>query len=176
MTPVCGALPWLIYTYFIYFNTDLRSDAFELPFPMWYAKWKKTEKLFKFFKSMLFNGSKIKRLPFDWRNPYGFMIALGIQYVMFLYMAMIGGNIFILPVGSFLYAIAMTKCIKGSLFAIGRSGDTNQTTGPILEQLAEFIEFHSHVKQLSDGIECFSLLNFVHFGIMICAHTNDTFI
>lgn len=82
------------------------------------------------------------------------MIALGIQYVMLLYMAMIGANILILAIGLFLHGIAMTKCIKGSLFAIGRSGDTNQTTGSILEQLAELIEFHSHVKQLSDEIRC----------------------
>lgn len=34
ITPACG-FPWVIYTFFMYFVTDLGSDAFELPLPMW---------------------------------------------------------------------------------------------------------------------------------------------
>lgn len=35
MTPPCGALPFLVYSYFIYFTTDLGRDAFQLPAPTW---------------------------------------------------------------------------------------------------------------------------------------------
>lgn len=35
MTPVCALLPFVIYTNFIYFTTDLGRAAFELPAPMW---------------------------------------------------------------------------------------------------------------------------------------------
>lgn len=35
LTPACGAGPWVAWTFFIYFTTDLGADAFQLPFPMW---------------------------------------------------------------------------------------------------------------------------------------------
>lgn len=62
-------------------------------------------------------------------------------------MAMIGGGIFVLAIGCFLYGIAMTKCIKGSLFAVSQNAHAKPDR--ILKQLAEFTEFHSRVKQLS---------------------------
>lgn len=60
---------------------------------------------------------------------------------------MIGGGILVFPIGCFLYGIAMTKCIKGSLFAINQNVHTKHIRS--LEQLAEFTEFHSRAKQLS---------------------------
>lgn len=35
LTPAFALLPWCIYVYFLYFTTDLGTDAFELPYPMW---------------------------------------------------------------------------------------------------------------------------------------------
>lgn len=35
LTPACGALPWIIYTYSMYFTTDLGPNAFQIPIPMW---------------------------------------------------------------------------------------------------------------------------------------------
>lgn len=35
ITPVYGALPFVVYSYFMYFTTDLGGDAFDLPAPIW---------------------------------------------------------------------------------------------------------------------------------------------
>lgn len=34
---ICFLLPKALFSYFIYFTTDLGNDAFELPLPMWYV-------------------------------------------------------------------------------------------------------------------------------------------
>lgn len=91
----------------------------------------------------------ILRLPFDWRNPFGFSIAFAIQYATLLYATKIGVCALTLGIGSYILAIASSKCIKGSLFAIGRSIKAESDRSCILDQLIEFIDFHSRVKQLS---------------------------
>lgn len=35
VTPMCGILPHFMYVYLTYFTTDLGTEAFELPCPMW---------------------------------------------------------------------------------------------------------------------------------------------
>lgn len=89
------------------------------------------------------------RFPFVWRNPFGFLIAIVIQYTMISYASMIGACVIAFALGFYLYTIAMTKCIKGSLFSINRNAQLKIKRKCIFKQLVEFIEFHSKVKQLS---------------------------
>lgn len=35
LTPACVYVPWSIYTFVIYFATDVGNAAFELPYPIW---------------------------------------------------------------------------------------------------------------------------------------------
>lgn len=37
VTPICVFVPWTIYTFFIYFTTDLGNAAFQLPLTIWYV-------------------------------------------------------------------------------------------------------------------------------------------
>lgn len=90
------------------------------------------------------------RLPFNWQTPFGYLIAGAIQYVMLLHALMIGASAVSLAFGCYFYAIAMTKCIKGSLFSISQSIDSETSNRTcIFEQIFEFIEFQSRVKKLS---------------------------
>lgn len=52
--------------------------------------------------------------------------------------------------GSYSYTNAMNKCVKEILFVISESCRNEAELDQILEQLNEFIEFHSRVKQLSN--------------------------
>lgn len=88
----------------------------------------------------------VARLPFDWRNPCGYFIAVAIQYAMLWYSLLIGVCVVIWCVESYIYVNAMSKCIKSSLLAISQSMDDG---GQIREQFIEFIEFDLRVKQLS---------------------------
>lgn len=70
------------------------------------------------------------------------------QCVMLSYMAFIAACVLALTMGSYLYFVASSECIKGSLLAIDQSANQN-----IFEQFIEFIEFHSLVKQLSECVQ-----------------------
>lgn len=88
-----------------------------------------------------------KRLPFDWRNPLTYLVAIGIQYAMTSYAVKIGACVIALGISSFLYVIASSKCFKENLSSIDTIDKIDQNT--IWDQFIEFIEFHSHMKQLS---------------------------
>lgn len=62
---------------------------------------------------------------------------------------MIGACILVLAIGSYLYVIAMSKSIKGSLFAIKRNAQANADQSILEEQIIEFLKLHSSAKRLS---------------------------
>lgn len=103
MTPFCGLVPWAIYILFVYFTTDLGNAVFGFPIPIWYVlglhlinisfQWlsgscrfghitvqsynRNTE--FRHVKSKYspeyWNVIAIRRFPFAWKNPFGFLLA-----------------------------------------------------------------------------------------------------
>lgn len=91
----------------------------------------------------------VPRLPFDWRNPFGYLIAIAIHCILFWYETMIGACPLVSAFGYYYFGIAASKCIKGSLFSIAQSIDAKINKKHIFDQLAEFIELHSSVEQLS---------------------------
>lgn len=147
MACVCTAVPLIVYTYYIYFTTDLGSQAFDLPFAMWYVDSSKYTKIIK-----ILNSSKwfaIHRFPFNWKNPVGFLVAISIQYTITAYGLTFCACVFGLAVGCFLYVIALNKIIKASLFNFSQNTRAKIDQIILLEQLIEFIELHSGAKQLS---------------------------
>lgn len=52
VTPISGYLPWFVYTFFVYFTTDLGNAAFDLPFPIWWVH-KDNFKFYFFFRMQL---------------------------------------------------------------------------------------------------------------------------
>lgn len=89
------------------------------------------------------------RFPFDWQNPFGFFVAIAIEYGICLYMAVIGAGVLVLAIGCYLYAVRMAECIKVLLFDITQSAGADETN--LMKQLVDFIEFHSRAKQLSSS-------------------------
>lgn len=88
-------------------------------------------------------------MPFDWKSSFGFLITMAVQYLMFVWMVMIGACVAVLVIGFYVYVIAMSKCIKQILSAIDKSLRVKTNRKRIGVQLIEFIEFHTQVKQLS---------------------------
>lgn len=109
----------------------------------------------------------VRRLPFDWRNPFLYSIAIGIHCIMVSYQLIIAACVISFAFGCYFLGIAMSKSIRGSLFSIDQSIGVKIDQKLILDQLAEFLEFHSTAKQLilaSNQLnlhfilyECFSL-------------------
>lgn len=116
-----------------------------------------------------------KRLPFAWRSPFGFLVAVVIQYTMMSYAAMIGACIIAFAFGFYLYTTAMTKCIKGILFHVNRSAESKTNRKMVHKQIVEFIRFHSRVKQLSKrGMKIiYIILKFLRFIVANNSYASD---
>lgn len=160
LTSVCIFMPWLIYTYFIYFTTDAGSPAFELPFPIWYAFY--TPILLIFHKRNQLREeicAKINifvvvfgRFPFEWKNPFGFLIAFALQYIMLSFALKIGVCVLALAIGLYVYAMAAAKCINKNLLDISRSCRLNgvgieSDRKIIWDRLVGHIEYDSSMKR-----------------------------
>lgn len=70
------------------------------------------------------------------------------QYTLLWYIVMIGGCVLALGIGSFIYAIASSECLKRCLSSIGHCANIERNRN-ISEQLIEFINFQTAIKQLS---------------------------
>lgn len=88
-----------------------------------------------------------ERLPFDYKNPVGFLTSIAMQYIMFSYAMKIGTCVIALAIGFYLYLIAMQKCIKQNLAAIERHIQSKTEQKFIRNQLIEYIQFDSKVKR-----------------------------
>lgn len=74
------------------------------------------------------------------------------QAMLLWYFAIIGSSVLMLGIGLYIFAIAISKTIKGCLFTIKRNTGTKIDENNFSEQFTEFIEFiefHSYTKQLS---------------------------
>lgn len=89
------------------------------------------------------------RFPIEWRNPFGFLIAISTQCTMFSYGVTISAYILSLGGGAFLYALVSSKVMKGGLLAINRRARAESDQTVLLEQIVEFLKFHSSTKELS---------------------------
>lgn len=83
------------------------------------------------------------------RVHLGFLIDIAIQYVMNWYILMIGASIITLESEICMYVIGIAECINASLNCIFQYTTTDIDPSLIEEQLVEFIQLHSRVKQLS---------------------------
>lgn len=90
-----------------------------------------------------------RRFPFDSKTPIGFTIAIIIQFALISYGAMIGACFMNLQIGSFLYTVAMAKCLKSSLLSINKKAHCKARQALIPPQMIESLQFHSRLKQLS---------------------------
>lgn len=80
----------------------------------------------------------------------GYTVALGIQFVILSYAMTIAASDMALAIGSYLYAIAASKCIKQDLMDISQSARDKRDQNRIRKQIFKFIDFHTRVKQLSN--------------------------
>lgn len=92
----------------------------------------------------------MQRFPFDWRSPLGYLAIMTIQYIMQMYAHKIVACVLVIAAGFYLYSVTAIKSMKISLSSIQRkSHDKNER---LREELFEFLEFHSRMKQLSNRL------------------------
>lgn len=92
------------------------------------------------------------RFPFDTKNPIGYCVAIVLQYALIAYNFFLLASMVSLGVGAYLFTISMAEYIKDILNAINertQQDDENKITD-IGQQLADFIEIYSILKELSE--------------------------
>ena len=116
--------PKLFFSYYLYCATDLKNDAFDLPFPLWQ--------------------------PFDWKNPIGYLIAFAIQYISLGHLYILGAAVISLEIGCYLWMMELIEDIKNDINSINKTAKLRKNQTQMSKQLTDSIEFHSKVKQLSE--------------------------
>lgn len=113
-----------------------------------------SQKVIHFYSTTQINGQiwrndfdlKRCRFPFGWKNPFGYLIALTLQYITLMYVFQFIALLVSLGVGVFLLTITMIKDLKRTVRALNKF---NRNELLFMKQLYDFIQFHSIAKQLS---------------------------
>lgn len=88
------------------------------------------------------------RFPFDINNPVGYLIAFTLQYIVFACMFINIACFASTGIGSYMFAIGITKDVRSVLNPINDIGKTRQNQAEIEKQLSEFVVQHSLGKKL----------------------------
>lgn len=154
----CLICPKLFFSWYNYFTTDLGNDAFRLPLAM---RWVIHGSLLVFKSedknNMSPNLCGIKRFPYDWQNPVGYLVAVSIQLftatIAFRYI----GCFTLLAFGGFMFALAIVQILKDVLLSINnlasfknrnhKLAKNEKLRKNIYEKLFQFIQMHAHLQQ-----------------------------
>lgn len=134
-------LPKAIYCYLIYFTTDLGPNAFQLPIPTWYVCVAYTHQ--PLISQHIFQN----RLPFDWKNPIGYLVAVLLQLRMVSIPLCFVRTLLLLAAGLVLFTLSITEDQECDLNSINESIQAEQPRGLILDQITEFIK-STNIKRL----------------------------
>lgn len=159
-------------SFYAYFIMDKQNDAFELPILLWLVfstknnlKLKKSNFYgeinpslataiylflkFNFKAHILF--SLYKRIPFNWQNPFGYSVALILQFIFISYLLHYIACFVTLAFGAYLFATSINRSMKDNLHSISKIAKERKTKeSDIFEQLSTFIHGHADIKQLSE--------------------------
>lgn len=105
--------------------------------------------IFQDFMYVHFTCLMVCRLPFDWKNPFGYLIAASFQYTVAVHAAIFLTCISTLGLGAFLFTIAVNKVCTQNSLVICKKAKYRKSQRHVLRRLLEFVQFHSSVKQLS---------------------------
>lgn len=90
-----------------------------------------------------------KRLPYDWRNPPGYLVTVFIQSLVCIPLFQYVGCFALLAFGVCMFAIAFVKNMKNDLQSINNMASGKLSREKMCEKLVGFMRIHAHIKELS---------------------------
>lgn len=123
VTPIGFFFPKVAFIYFIYYTTDAGSDAFDLPFFMWF--------------------------PWDWRTPAGYLITVIVQYILTTYLFLFATMSLSIGIGCFVLLNTVVKDICACINSVNDIAKFDGNRLRMIEQLCDFIGAHSCMLELS---------------------------
>lgn len=95
-------------------------------------------------------------MPFDWKTPIGYIIALTLQYFGLAYLYSFTAFILSIEIGCYLLAMEFIIDIKNDLNFFNEIAKSKKNQSQLSSRLPDSIQFHIRLKQLS--LSCFSIL------------------
>lgn len=89
------------------------------------------------------------RFPFNWKCPFGYLVAVILQWISFTYICLVMMIMIAVGIGAFVFMTAFTKDIQCILHAIDENSRFKRKRRLISLQFVEFIDLYWDVKQLS---------------------------
>lgn len=141
----------IILSFYTYFTTDLDSDAFALPVPMWFVINRKVPRksYVEDFNCHFLNS--IERFPFNWKNPTGYLSAALVQYLLATFVFFIISCSATLAFAIYLFTETAANDIVHNLHTFNKNAESKKNQHLLLArtQLIELIDYHANLKQLS---------------------------
>lgn len=89
------------------------------------------------------------RLPFDWKNPLGYLVAVAATSIMASDPLHYMGCFLFLFYGVYMFSISIVKDLKGQLHSINKLARGKKCRADMYKKLSKFIRLHADIKQLS---------------------------
>lgn len=105
---------------------------------------------------------RFQRFPFDWKNPLGYLVAVYLQHAMIKYMFILISLLTSLGSGAFMFCLTALDDITDCLKSVNGYAKTKGKQSKAIERIAQYIQLHSDIKQLSKPINFFNYTNCWH--------------
>lgn len=92
------------------------------------------------------------RLPYDWKNPIGYLVALYLEWLYATYLFQYVACFVFLAFGVFMHAISFVEDMKRKLHSINEMAGDENSHKCMYPKLSRFIHLHAKAKQLSEVI------------------------
>lgn len=132
-----------ILSYLTYYMTS-NNDAFELPFPYWWGTFHSAMQC-----GVIHLRFRLRRFPFDWKTPRGYLIAFTLQYIACMFLFLFIACSLSTGIGVYMFIKCLTKDIKNGLNSINEGAKINRDRVKISIKFNDIIHFHARSKQFS---------------------------
>lgn len=92
------------------------------------------------------------RFSFEWNNPTGYLFASAIQYMIVTFVFYFVACSSTIAIAVYLFTMDATNDIIENLQSINEAAKSEENLSNAMIQIAEFIEYHSILKQLSQHV------------------------
>lgn len=87
--------------------------------------------------------------PFDWENPFGYLIAVILQCLMTFNLLLYATSLLSIALGIYLFVASANEFMENDLRSINKWAKQKKSASDILELFSRFIYSHVEIKQLS---------------------------
>lgn len=105
--------------------------------------------------SFVFFLAQISRLPFDWRNPIGYLSITIVQFIIVTHIFWLIASVLSLGIGFFILGITGAFLVKNCMQLFTEALMKKSAQSYVLKNITAFIDWQSILKELSKlNIDC----------------------